>query len=300
MSKDKTKGQLIRDLASLQESLRQCTTNLQARNQDLDDVARYVVSEFKSPLGMIVSFAELLQDQHATLSEEERGYCIRTIKQSGRNLGEMVNALLLLANSRRLFDNVWYAAYLGTLGETSLPQWSHKEGENVSEAYRFTCLPASSAPLVIRVWRTRDEAERFQAIAKLGSGQADYEGEIGPTSQKADWTLTAEEWDSLLAAVERSKFWADDSSLEQLGWLRRVGSGGEEWIFEGWRDGQHKVRTVWNPDEEKTHAAYALGRTFVKSLPDWFAVKMAQLWTADSWPEIHHRLRDKIDRGSLL
>jgi len=100
---DKTKEQLINDLASLRKSLRQCTTELQARNQDLDDVARYLISEFKSPLAMIIGFAELLEEEHAALSVEELRHCIRTIKQSGCKMSEMVNALLLLANSRRLF-----------------------------------------------------------------------------------------------------------------------------------------------------------------------------------------------------
>ncbi|MCK4450567.1 MAG: hypothetical protein KAX26_08245 [Anaerolineae bacterium] len=59
---DKIQEQLINDLAILRESLRQCTADLRARNQDLDDVARYVVSEFKSPLGVIIGFAELLEE----------------------------------------------------------------------------------------------------------------------------------------------------------------------------------------------------------------------------------------------
>ncbi len=226
---DKTQEQIINDLAILRESLRQCTADLRARNQDLDDVARYVVSEFKSPLGVIIGFAELLEEDYASLSDEELRHCVHTIKQSGRRLGKMLNALLVLANSRRLFDNVWYAAYLTAMGEMSLSQW-----------------------------------------------------------------------DGLLTAVEGSKFWSDSSSLERLGWLRMVGASSEEWVFEGWRKGQHKVRTVWSPDEEKAFAVHALGRSFVKSLPGWFALEMARAWIADFKPEAHPRVGDKISLGSLL
>ncbi len=297
---DKTKEQLAGDLATLRESLRQCTADLRARNHDLDDVARYVVSEFKSPLGVIIGFAELLEEDYASLSDEELCHCVHMIKQSGRKLGKMLNALLVLANSRWLFDNVWYAAYLTAMGEMSLSQWVHEEGENVREAYRFTCLPGSAAPLVIRIWAIGGEPQRFQAIAKLGGGREVYEDEIGHTLQEAQWMLAAEEWDGLLTAVEESRFWADSSSLERLGWLRMVGAGSEEWIFEGWRNGQHKVRTVWSPDEEKASAAHTLGRSFVKSLPGWFALKMARVWIADFEPEAHPRVGDKLSLGSLL
>lgn len=297
---DKTKEQLINDLASLRKSLRQCATELQARNQDLDDVARYLISELKSPLAMIVGFAELLEEEHAALSEEEMRHCIRTIKQSGRKMGEMVNALLLLANSRRLFDNVWYAAYLAAMGETSLSQWVLEEGKNISEVYRFTCLPASLVPLVVRVWRAEGETVRFQALAKLGGGQAGPESETDLALQEAQWTLTTEEWDSLLAAIEESRFWTDSSSLEQLNWSRMVGTGGEEWVFEVWRDGQYKARAVLNPGEEKGRAAYALGRSFVGLLPGWFALEIARFWAADSWPKFDQRLGEEIGLEAVV
>jgi hypothetical protein len=290
---DKTKEQLLKEVARTRESLRQCTAALQARNQDLDDLARYVVSEFRSPLGMIIGYAELLEEEYATLPEEELRHSIYAIKQSGHKLSEMANVLLLLANSRRLFDNVWYAAYLATMGETSLSEWAEEKGEIVREAYRFTCLPAFFAPLIIRAWATGGETPHFQAIAKLGSAWADFEDEDTDepvsASQEAAWTLAAETWDCLVAAVEESRFWSDDSSLEQLGWLKMVGTGGEEWIFEGWRDGTYKARTVWSPDEERAHAAYTLGQSFVKCLPGWFTLEMARSWALDSWPEMDPR-----------
>ena len=176
----------------------------------------------------------------------------------------------------------------------SLMVWLVRDPEGRNILVDTGCLPDNPrlSPFDLE-WYIRPD----QAVAKLGSDRADDEDETGLAPQKADWTLTTEEWENLLANVEESRFWADDSSLEQLGWLRVVGRGGEEWIFEGWRDGQHSVRTVWNPDEERAYAAYALGRSFVKSLPDWFALEMARLWTADSGPGIHPRLVDKLNLG---
>ncbi len=293
---DRSKEQLINELTKTHQRVADLEANLEARIQDLDDLARYVVSEFKSPLGMIIGFAELLEEEHTTLPEDELHHCIRTIKQSGHNMAQMINGLLLLASSHRLFDNVWYTAYLAAMGETPLSKWVSKWKKNISEAYRFTCLPTSSAPLIIRVWKAGD----VEAIAKLGRGQADHEGVATPVPQETQWALAAREWDNLLKAIEDSQFWDDSSSLEKLGWLRMVGVGGEEWVFEGWRKGQDKVRTVWNPNEGKSSAAYALGGAFVRTLPGWFALEIARLWATDSPPEAYSRSKSKLDLGSLL
>jgi hypothetical protein len=290
MDEDKTKEQLAKELASLQESLSQCTAALKSRNQDLDDLARYVVNDFKRPLGLVIGYAELLEEDYAALPDEDLHHCIRAIKQGGHRLGEMINGLLLLANSRRLFDNVWYAAYLATMREASLSEWAHEN--EVPEVYRYSCLPASSVPLVTRVWRTEDETSTFQAIAKLGGDRRNQEDKTSPAPQEAQWTLTREEWNSLLATIEESKFWADTSPLEQLDWSRMVGAGGEQWVFEGWCNGQYRVRAVWNPNDEEAHAAYALGRSFVNLLPGWFALEAARFWAANSVPEIHPRLQE--------
>jgi len=290
----KLQEHLIREVASLQDSLRRCSTALQACSQDLDDVAHYVVSEFKGPLGTIVGFAELLEEECTTLSDEEIRRGLRVIRESGRKLNEMVNVLLLLANSHRLFDNVWHAAYLATMGETALPQWACEEG--IPEAYRFTCLPVSSVPLVMRVWRAGDGVPDFHAVAKFRGGSQDHgpESEVSSPLRETRWSLTAEQWAGLLSAIEESQFWTEPPVLEPLGWSRMVGTGGEEWIFEGWRDGQSKVRAVLNPDEEKEPAAYGLGRSFINILPGWFALEVTRFWAANSWVRVDQRFEEEV------
>ena len=297
---EKDKGQLIGELASFRESLRQCTTALRARTQDLDDVAHYVVSEFKRPLGLVIGLAEVLEEEYGMLSEAEVRRCIEAIKQNGRRMSEMVNALLLLANSRRLFDNVWYSAYLAAMDEPSLPHWTCEGEQNVREAYRFTCLPTYSAPLIIRVWETNDEASHFQAIAKFGSWPEEEEGEVGAAAQEAEWELTAEEWGDLLAAVQGSNLWTDGASLEELGWMQPVGTDSEQWVVESWRCDGHRTRVAWSPDGHKAPAVYALGKTFVKLLPAPFALKMARQWAASFEPGTHARFRDMVGLSSLL
>jgi len=282
----KTKDQLLQENASLRESLQQCNARLQARRQDLDDLAHYIVSEFKRPLGAIIGYAGLLEQDYATLSPGDLRHCAQTIRQGGESLGEMVNVLLLLSMSHRVFDNVWHAAYLATLNETSLSQWA--EELDVPEAYRFTCLPASSVPLVVRAWTTAVNQPGCTVIAKVGAVPAEDETGGSSPPHENQWALDPEAWERLTAAVGKSGFWTDSSTLEPLGWLQMVGAGGEEWVFEGWRDGQYKARAVWSPGDEQGHAAYALGRTFVKLLPGEFALTMARFWAAHVGPDAIH------------
>jgi hypothetical protein len=293
---ERSAEQLAQELAELHQSLCQCTAALRSRNQDLDDIARYIVGEFRGPLGAIVGYAELLEEDHLVLSPDDLRHSIKTIKENGRKLGEMVNVLLLLANSRRLFDNIWYAAYLASMDETSLSQWA--TDLQVAEVYRFTCLPASSAPLVVRVWMDCKDPAELQAVAKLGSARGDAADDA--PREEVSWTLDAEEWGNLMSAVEATSFWSDDSSLEQLGWMRMVGTGGEEWVFEGWRDGQYKARAVWNPDFDRAHAAHSLGRSFADLLPGQFALEMAQAWTENSWNDTDQRLNGEFGLGEAF
>ena len=295
---EKTREQLVEELASLRESLRECDAALQSRSEDLDDLARYVVSEFRGPLGTVIGYTELMKEDFRVLSHEDLYHCIHTIKRNGRKLGEMVNELLLLASSHRLFDNVWHAAYLTAMDETSLSHWACES--KTSEAYRFTCLPASSAPLVIRVWQPTRETSGFQGIAKSGGTRRDDEGESSSQPLEAEWMLEPEEWDGLLAVVEKSGFWAEAALITQVGWLRMVGAGGEEWIFEGWRHGRYKVRAIWNPSAEKGRAAYALGRSFIHLLPGRFALETAGSWAATPRPKVGRRLGEGMDLDAVL
>jgi hypothetical protein len=297
---EKTREQLIDELASLRESLRECTAALQARTQDLDDVAHYVVSEFKRPLGLIIGLAKVLEEDWSALSDEEMRLCIQSIKQGGHKMGKMVNALLLLANSRRLFDNVWYSAYLAAMDEPSLPQWVHDEAQSVREAYRFTCLPTFSAPFIVRVWETEGEPPSFRAIAKFGSWPEEGNESVVVASQETEWALPAEEWHALLVVVEKSRFWTDGASLERLGWIRMMGTDSEEWVFEGWRGSEHRIRVAWSPDGQKAPAVYALGRSFVKLLPETFALGMARWWATGVESDTHARFRDMTGLSSLL
>jgi len=81
----------------VEETLRQRTVELQARNEELDAFSRTVAHDLKNPLGIIVGFAEVLQKELATMSNKTMQKYLHLIAQSGRKMNNIIEALLLLA-----------------------------------------------------------------------------------------------------------------------------------------------------------------------------------------------------------
>jgi len=90
------------DNARLIEVLRQYTTELEKRNEDLDAFAHTAAHDIKGPLGHMVGFAEALEESYAALSDEEMRRHLRTIARSGRKMSNIVDELLLLSSVRHL------------------------------------------------------------------------------------------------------------------------------------------------------------------------------------------------------
>ncbi|MDY6875117.1 MAG: GAF domain-containing protein [Chloroflexota bacterium] len=88
--------------ARLIESLRGYTIELQARNEELDAYAHTVAHDLKGPLGHIIGFADVLEEDYATLSEEELRQYLQTIAQGGHKISRIIDELLLLAGVRQM------------------------------------------------------------------------------------------------------------------------------------------------------------------------------------------------------
>ncbi len=86
--------------AQLVDTLRQHTTELQARNEELDAFAHTVAHDLKSPLGPLVGLADLLESSYNTMSEDEVQYALQSIIRSSRKMYNIVDSLLLLAQIR--------------------------------------------------------------------------------------------------------------------------------------------------------------------------------------------------------
>ena len=76
--------------ARLTETLRQRTVELQACYKRLGDLFRALSDDLRRPLGLIVSYAQVLETDYATLSEEELHRYLGTISERG---GEMIGLI---------------------------------------------------------------------------------------------------------------------------------------------------------------------------------------------------------------
>jgi signal transduction histidine kinase len=81
--------------------LRRLNAELQIRNEDLDAFAHTVAHDLQSPLSLMIGYAEVLEQDFASLPPEAVQTYLRTIVQNGRKLSDMVDALLMLAGVRR-------------------------------------------------------------------------------------------------------------------------------------------------------------------------------------------------------
>jgi signal transduction histidine kinase/DNA-binding response OmpR family regulator len=96
-------GAIAIDNARLMEAMRQQTAELQARNEDLNAFAHTVAHDLKTPLGVIIGYADVLAEDFAELSagDEEVRYYLQAITKNGRKMSNIIGELLLLSEIRR-------------------------------------------------------------------------------------------------------------------------------------------------------------------------------------------------------
>jgi two-component system, sensor histidine kinase and response regulator len=84
-----------------QEALRRQNEALQRLTQELDAYAHTVAHDLKQPLGALVGFASLLQEDLASLDPEEVALLVAKIVDAGYRMTRIVDGLLLLASTRQ-------------------------------------------------------------------------------------------------------------------------------------------------------------------------------------------------------
>ncbi len=87
--------------ARLIDALRRRTAELESRNEELDAFASTVAHDLQNPLSLIVGYAESLEEQYRTLSNEEVLRYLRRIARSGRKVSNIVDEILILAGVRQ-------------------------------------------------------------------------------------------------------------------------------------------------------------------------------------------------------
>ena len=95
---------IVRDITErkqAEEALRQRAIELEARNEELDAFAHTVAHDLKSPLSLIVGFAEVLEEDYDQELSKDTRKTLRTIAWNGRKMGNIIFELLLLAGVRQ-------------------------------------------------------------------------------------------------------------------------------------------------------------------------------------------------------
>ena len=77
---------------------------LQAQNAELDAFAHTVAHDLKNPLTGVIGSTELLRKYYKIMTDEDRAERVDAIERSGRKMFNIINALLLLASTRRMSD----------------------------------------------------------------------------------------------------------------------------------------------------------------------------------------------------
>ncbi|MEQ8520496.1 MAG: PAS domain-containing sensor histidine kinase [Cytophagales bacterium] len=84
----------ISDLIQIQNKLEVLNTELQARNQELDQFAHIISHDLKSPINSILGLIELLQKNQFKPVDIEGRNLINLIEKTTRRMNELINAIL--------------------------------------------------------------------------------------------------------------------------------------------------------------------------------------------------------------
>ena len=91
----------ITERKQAEEKIQQQNLELQERNEELDDFAHTVAHDLKNPLGVIIGFSELLEDDYSEFSEKEIKDIIKQIVHNGNKMNNIINDLILFSSLRK-------------------------------------------------------------------------------------------------------------------------------------------------------------------------------------------------------
>ena len=118
-----------------------------------------------------------------------------------------------------------------------------------AELYRITFIPTFVGPVKIRVERHREE---FVLVAKRLSGQGGFE--VGNLKDEKKRRLKPEEWNHLLALIDKAGFW-NMPYVEKASEPNEKGEvtlclDGSEWVLEGVKNGKFHAVNRYCPNEK--------------------------------------------------
>jgi signal transduction histidine kinase/DNA-binding response OmpR family regulator len=140
--------------AELVEALRRRTAELEARNEELDAFAHTAAHDLKGPLGYIVGFAKVLAQDYATMPEEQLSRYLHTIARSGSKMGDIIDALLLLASAHKLEDVELQPLEMASIVDEALQRLAFMAEQYQAEIVLPDAWPSAMGygPWVEEVW----------------------------------------------------------------------------------------------------------------------------------------------------
>lgn len=101
LSRALTMRRLRLENEALQQRVRQRTVELEAANDQLDAFATSVAHDLQAPSRHVLSFAQILLEQHATELTPEAQRHLRTIAGAGERMGRLITDLLSFSRTAR-------------------------------------------------------------------------------------------------------------------------------------------------------------------------------------------------------
>lgn len=109
----------------------------------------------------------------------------------------------------------------------------------VDEAYSLTWIPSLHEPVLVRVWRSGDQA--FLVAKRLDSKGPSGFGKLKEANVRP---LTNFEWRDLTETLKRNSYWELSSTTPEI-----IPNDGAVWLFDGLRSKQFHEVIRWVPNE---------------------------------------------------
>jgi signal transduction histidine kinase len=144
---------LFRSLKQSEQSLRERTVDLQARNEELAAFAHTVAHDLRNPITVVVGLADTLREYLGQVSVEDLKRHLKTISWQARKMSDVVESLLLLAEVRKAHVDMAPLAMAEIVAEVRQRLASEIERTGADLVLPETWPPAwGFAPWIEEVW----------------------------------------------------------------------------------------------------------------------------------------------------